>query len=86
MPFVQRDAQAKVQGCFAQLQQGLAEEFLPDDSPELVAFRAPRVIDFSDVDNLDKAFRALGRLIAQYTGKTPAQVRQDFMTIYRALP
>jgi hypothetical protein len=43
-------------------------------------------LDISDINNLDKVFRAIGLLIAQYTGKAPATVRNDFMTIYRSLP
>lgn len=46
----------------------------------------PPPLDISDINNLDKALKALGLLIAQYTGKTPAQVRTDFMAIYRGLP
>lgn len=45
----------------------------------------PEPIDFSDIENLEKAFKVFGRLLAQYTNKTPQQVRQDFMSIWRAM-
>ena len=51
--------------------------------------------DLSNVDNLDKAFRALALLMRQYcnalqagtyTQKTIAQMKADFKTIWDALP
>jgi hypothetical protein len=39
----------------------------------------------SDIDTHGKTLRALGLLIAQYTGKSPATVRSDFMAVYRSL-
>jgi hypothetical protein len=39
--FIQRDAQGKIQGCFAKLQPGIAEEFLADDAPEILLFFNP---------------------------------------------
>jgi hypothetical protein len=41
--------------------------------------------DPSDIDTHGKTLRALGLLIAQYTGKSPATVRSDFMAVYRSL-
>ncbi len=46
----------------------------------------PLPTDYSNLDNLDKTLRAIGLLIAQYTGKTPAQVKQDFVAKYNSLP
>ncbi len=42
--------------------------------------------DFSNLDNLDKTFRALGLMIANFTGKTPVQVKQAFQSAYQSLP
>jgi hypothetical protein len=42
-------------------------------------------LDKADLNNASRALKALGLLIAQYTGKTPAQVRSDFMAIYKSL-
>ena len=61
----------------------------------------PPPVDFSDLDNLDRAFKAFGLLLRQYanevhtgayagTGpggtKTVAEAKADFKTIYQALP
>lgn len=96
MPHVQRDAQAKVCGAFANLQPGYAEELLTSNDPELIAFLAPRPpLDISDIDNLDKVLKALALFTRQYANalkagtyvvKTPADTRADFMAIFRALP
>ena len=39
--FIQRNAQGQIVGAFANRQPRLAEEFAPDDSPELTAFLSP---------------------------------------------
>ena len=52
-------------------------------------FRAPPPfvpVDGSVIDNLSKIEKALGLLTAQYAGKTVAQARADFTTIYQSLP
>jgi hypothetical protein len=41
MPYVSRNDQAGINGVYANLQPGYAEEFLPDDDPEVVAFLNP---------------------------------------------
>lgn len=55
---------------------------------------APAPPDLADINNLDKALKALGLLTRQYCNaiaantyatKTVADTRSDFMTIYRAL-
>jgi hypothetical protein len=38
MPYVQRDDEGNITGIFANPQPGFAEEYLPDDDPEVVAF------------------------------------------------
>lgn len=40
MPWVQRDRAKKVLGLYARQQVGIADEFLSDDNPEVLAFRA----------------------------------------------
>lgn len=40
MPYVTRNADNEIAGLCEQLQEGWAEEFLPDDAPEVVAFSA----------------------------------------------
>ncbi|MBX5020154.1 hypothetical protein HJA87_12085 [Rhizobium bangladeshense] len=41
MPFVSRSTDGAINGLFEQLQEGFAEEFLPDDHVEVVAFLNP---------------------------------------------
>ena len=38
MPYVQRNENGEISGTFANPQPGFAEEYLPDDDPEVVAF------------------------------------------------
>lgn len=61
----------------------------------LPADLVPIPIDLSDIDNLDRAIKAEVLLTRQYANqlkngtyvvKTIADTRNDFMTIYRALP
>jgi len=42
MVFVQRDEQGVINGIYAYICEGVAEEALPDDSPEIVAFLNPQ--------------------------------------------
>lgn len=49
-------------------------------------FVSPPAIDWSNVDNHSKAIRAIGLMIANFTGKTPAQVKAAFITAWNALP
>lgn len=41
MPYVSRDAEGHINGVYEQLQEGYAEEWLPADDPELLAYLAP---------------------------------------------
>lgn len=41
MPYVERDANGSVTGCYANAQPGYAEEWLEPDDPEVVAFLNP---------------------------------------------
>ena len=38
MPYVQRDDDGNINGIYANLQPGYAEEYLPDNNPEVLAF------------------------------------------------
>jgi hypothetical protein len=61
MPYVSRDGSDSINGLYANLQPGFAEEYLPDDDPEVMAFlNPPRPID--------PALDGIG------TGKTAAQI------------
>jgi hypothetical protein len=87
-----------VSGCFKQLQRGHAEEELPDDHPEVIAFieaQKPKTADLSDVDNLDKVPKTFVLLLLQYANalqagthsqKSVAELKADFKTIYDTLP
>jgi hypothetical protein len=39
MPYVSRDNDGKINGAYAILQPDYAEEYLPDDDPEVIAFQ-----------------------------------------------
>ena len=49
MPFVSRSGSGAIDGLYEQLQEGRAEERLPDDDPAVIAFRdaAPEVFSVS---------------------------------------
>ena len=42
MPYIERDQTGKVKGVYHPMQSGYAEEFLPDDHADVIAFRAPK--------------------------------------------
>ena len=55
------------------------------DGAQVVKWVPPSPIDISNIDNLSRIMKALGLLVAQYAGKTPAQVKADFKTIFDSL-
>ncbi len=86
MVFVSRDTTGALNGVFAVLQPGLAEEFLVDTDPVVVAFLTPRVVDFVDgwdLVSLRIAFNHENRIRA-LEGKAPVTVVQ-FKTAIRGL-
>jgi len=48
-------------------------------------FIPPIPFDYSNFDNLDKSLKAIGLVIANFTGKTPAQVKAAFLIAYQSL-
>ena len=59
MPFIARRADNSIYGAWS-VRQTPGQEELPDDHPEVVAFRAPKPpIDLSSVDNMEKSLKAL---------------------------
>lgn len=52
----------------------------------VLAFVPPIVIDFSNIDNQAKVIRAIGLMISNFTGKTPAQVKAAFLAAWNSLP
>jgi len=51
----------------------------PEDPP-------PAPIDLSDFDNVEKAIKAMGLVIAQFANKTPAEVKAAFKAKWDSLP
>jgi hypothetical protein len=97
--FVGRQLDGSIYGAWTTLQPNDADhlriEELPDNHPDVVAFLAPKPIDFSNVDNLEKGLKAIALLFRNYTNalqagthtqKTIAQLRSDFKTIFDSLP
>jgi hypothetical protein len=92
--FIGRRADNSIYGSWT-VRQWPNQEELPADDPELIAFLAPRPIDLSNIDNLDKTLKALALLTRQYANqlkagtyvtKTVADTKADFTTIFQALP
>ena len=74
MPHVRRDVGGAIDGCFALLQPGFAEEWLDETNPEVVAFRNPPKPSVGDtVENgivSDPTLIALIRRMAKSEGIT----------------
>lgn len=63
------------------------QEEISDNDSELLAFLAPRPgIDFSDVDNVEKALKSLALVTANWSGKTNAQLKTEFKAAWDSLP
>ena len=89
--FIGRRLDNSIYGCWTSRQPDDADhprqEEVADDHPDLLAFLAPRApIDFSNVDNVEKALKALGLVCAVWNGKTPAQLKAAFKTSWDSLP
>lgn len=50
------------------------------------AAQSPTPPDMADVDNLEKGLKALGLVMAQWAGKTPAQLKAAFKAAWETLP
>lgn len=93
--FIGRRPDGSIYGAWT-VRQFQGQEELEDNDPALVAFLAPKPpLDVSDINNLDKALKSLALLTGQYANalkagtyvtKSVADVRADFMAVYRALP
>ncbi|MBY2993787.1 hypothetical protein HF263_04015 [Rhizobium leguminosarum] len=77
MPYVSRSAGGVVDGLYEQLQEGVAEEFLPDDDPAVVAFQnAPPIVSSVSARQFRLMLRRSGLLdqvkawVAQQDGET----------------
>lgn len=63
-------------------------EFIQDalDRGVVVESEDPEpVIDMSDVDQIEKAIKALGLVVATWSSKTPAQLKAAFKTAWNSL-
>jgi hypothetical protein len=68
----------------ADYQAFLAWAATPGNTPQ-PADPPPPAPDLSVVDNWDGGIRALALVVANFTGKTPAQVKSAFQTAFKAL-
>lgn len=80
MIYVQRDLEGRVTGLFANAQPGLAEEGLPDDHPDVVAFQSVLLMaefEAAIQEHIDTAARARryrdGFALAGYVASTVPQ-------------
>jgi len=62
------------------------QEWLTLDNIPQPADPEPAPTDFSDVDNIEKALKALGLVVATWNGKTPAQLKAAFKAAWDTLP
>lgn len=84
--YIGRKGDNSIYGCWT-VRQWPGQEELPDDDLEVLAFNAPRPpIDFSNVDKVEKALKALGLVVAAWNSKTPAQLKAAFKTAWDSLP
>jgi hypothetical protein len=84
--FIGRRGDTTIYGCWT-VRQFPGQEEIADDDPALMAFLTTRPpIDLSDLDNLDKALKALGLCIAQVGGLTAPQMRTLFKSKWDLLP
>ena len=72
MPFVQRDYGGKVKGLYANAQPGYAEEFLPDDHADVLAYRKehpapplPPPLSAEDAKALQREYEAINDELAK---------------------
>jgi hypothetical protein len=61
------------------------QAWLAAGNAPLSADPAPSPVDLSNVDNLERAFKALALCVAQVGGLTPAQMKAMFKQKYDAL-
>ena len=63
------------------------QEEVADNHPDLIAFLSPKPpMDFSNVDNVEKAMRALALCVAQVGGLTAPQMKALFKSKWDSLP
>lgn len=74
MPYVQRDAGNNIVGVYAALQPGIAEEFLPDNDPAVVAYHNPPPTVIQLAMAAYKADPTRQALLTLIQGATPAQI------------
>ena len=83
MPWFQRRNGSIVGECRHKSGGNVVEEFLSDDHPDVVAFRAaPRTADLSNLDNITKRDKAILLAAAAMSGKTPAQAKAAYKAAY----
>jgi hypothetical protein len=86
MPFVGRRGDTSIYGLWT-VRQTPGQEELPDDDPEVIAFRVPiPPIDRSDINNLEKGMKALALCVAQVGGLTVPQMKTLFKAKWDSLP
>jgi hypothetical protein len=55
----------------------------PVDPNPAPIFVPPTPIDLSNSDNLDRVLRAIALMTGRWAGKTPAQIKANFLTAYQ---
>jgi len=89
MSYVERDSvSGAIKGVYRQFQTGYAEEELPDNHPDVVAFLAPKPIppNGSNIDNAERKTLAMALALADVGGLTRAQIKALYKAKYDSLP
>ena len=81
MPYVERDGTGRIKGCYGIVQPGYAEEYLPDDHPDVIAFKTR--VQGGEV--LGKREKAILLAVAALTGKTSVEARAAFKAAWDSL-
>lgn len=84
MPWFQRHNGSIVGECRHKSGGGVVEEFLPDDHPDVVAFRKPPPINHANLDQWDRKLKALA-LVTKPSGMTLAQFKAAITSAYNSL-
>lgn len=84
--FVARHPDNSIYGLWT-VRQWPGQEELADNHPDVVAFLAPKPpIDLSNLNNIEKALKALALCVADVGNLTPVQMRTLFKQKWDALP
>lgn len=72
--FIQRDENSSIKGCFRRPQEGYAEEELPDNHPDVVAFLNPQPDQRKMADAVECEQAKANNDVVAFLNMTPAEL------------